>query len=85
LDNTKRGAELVNSNVNGRDDIKKNSISEEEKKHRKEAWSFARANIGLEGYVPSEGDEARAQRFINGDISLEEYVEVDSSDLKGKQ
>jgi hypothetical protein len=71
--------------MNDGDDIKKSSISEEEIMHRKEAWIFARANIGLEGYVPSEGDEARAQRFINGDISLEEYVEVDSSDLKGKQ
>lgn len=45
-----------------------------ERRRRSEAVNFARASIGLEGFKPSEEEEARAQRFIDGEIDLDEFV-----------
>lgn len=39
------------------------------------AVNYARASVGLEGFLLSAADEERAQRFINGDIDLEEFVQ----------
>jgi hypothetical protein len=60
--------------VNGRDDFKRKPISEEEKKRREKIINFARANVGLEGFVPSPSAEADALRFINGEIEMDEFV-----------
>lgn len=43
---------------------------------RQKAVSFARANIGLEGFKTSPEDEALAVRYINGEIELSEVIET---------
>lgn len=50
-------------------------ITEAERRKRQEAVNFARANIGLEGFKPSEEAEQRAARFVAGEIDLAEYVD----------
>ena len=52
------------------------AISAAERRRRENAVSFARASVGLEGFKPSEADEARARRFISGEIQLAEFVLV---------
>lgn len=49
-------------------------ITEAERRKRQEAADFARANVGLEGFKPSEDAEQRAARFIAGEIELADYV-----------
>ncbi|WP_239990086.1 antitoxin VbhA family protein [Corticimicrobacter populi] len=39
------------------------------------AVNYACASVGLEGFSLSAADEEHAQRFINGDIDLEEFVQ----------
>ncbi|MGO1602822.1 MULTISPECIES: antitoxin VbhA family protein [unclassified Halomonas] len=51
-------------------------ITDEEKQRRQEAVNYARASVGLEGFKLSEADEAHAQRYINGEIDLAEFVKV---------
>lgn len=53
---------------------KKFPISEEERQRRKEAVVYARASVGLEGFVVTAETEAHAERFINGEIDLAEFV-----------
>lgn len=36
---------------------------------------YARASVGLERFSLSAADVEHAQRFINGDIDLEEFVQ----------
>ena len=50
-------------------------ITEDERRKRQEAVNFARANVGLEGFKPSEEAEQRAARFVAGEIDLAEYVD----------
>jgi len=50
-------------------------ITEAERRKRQEAVNFARANVGLEGFKPSEEAEQRAARFVAGEIDLAEYVD----------
>jgi hypothetical protein len=45
-----------------------------ERLKRELAVSFARASVGLEGFVPSRKTEIDAQRFIEGHITLSEFV-----------
>ncbi|QET69317.1 antitoxin VbhA family protein [Bordetella bronchiseptica] len=51
------------------------TISDTERSRRQSAVSYARASVGLEGFSLSEADEAHAQRFIDGQISLQEFVQ----------
>ncbi|WP_080700624.1 antitoxin VbhA family protein [Bordetella bronchiseptica] len=51
------------------------TISETERCRRQSAVNYVRASVGLEGFLLSEADEAHAQRFINGEISLQEFVQ----------
>jgi hypothetical protein len=50
-------------------------ITDAERRKRQEAVNFARANVGLEGFKPSEEAEKRAARFVAGEIDLAEYVD----------
>jgi len=50
------------------------AMSAAERKRRQEAVNYARASVGLEGFKLSEADEKHAQRFINGEIELAEFV-----------
>ena len=49
-------------------------ISPEERERREEAFKYARASVGLEGFKLSEAAEQHALRYINGEISIEELV-----------
>jgi hypothetical protein len=49
-------------------------ITEDERRKRQEAVSYARASVGLEGFKPSEAEEQRAARFVAGEIDLAEFV-----------
>ena len=50
-------------------------LSPNERRKREEAVRFANASVGLEGFKVSPEAEARAQRFINGDIDLAEFLQ----------
>ncbi len=52
------------------------AISDEERRRRREAVSYATASVRLEGFVVSEEEERHAERFINGEIDLAEFVKV---------
>jgi hypothetical protein len=45
-----------------------------EHRRREDAVNFARASVGLEGFMPSKEAEVHARRFINGEIRLDEFV-----------
>lgn len=45
-----------------------------QKLKRKEAYDFARASMFLSGFKPSPCAELHAQRFIDGEIDLVEYL-----------
>jgi len=51
-------------------------ISDDERHRRERAVNFARASIGLEGFIPSNAEEAHARRFINGEIELADFIQV---------
>ncbi|NMU88747.1 antitoxin VbhA family protein [Achromobacter ruhlandii] len=51
------------------------TISETERCRRQSAVNYARVSVGLEGFSLSEADEAHAQHFIDGQISLQEFVQ----------
>ena len=52
------------------------SISDEERHRRRESVNFARGSVRLEGIVLSAAAEALAERFINGEITLEEHTRL---------
>lgn len=49
-------------------------ISIEERRARERAVAYARTSVALEGFRPSAADEERDLRFINGELSVAEYV-----------
>ncbi len=57
-------------------ELKNKPISQEEKKRREDAVNYARASVGLEGFVFSELDEADAKRFVDGDIDMDAYISL---------
>ena len=54
-------------------------ISPAERVRRENAVRFSWASLGLEGVKPSAEEGEHARRFINGDIDLDEYVQVRSA------
>ena len=50
------------------------TITEDERARRREAVNFARGSVRFEGIVLSDEAEALAERFINGEITLEEHT-----------
>lgn len=52
------------------------AMSASERRRRENAVNFARSSVSLEGFQPSEADEARARRFISGEIELAEFVQL---------
>lgn len=65
------------------DEPKKFPISDEERQRRKEAADYARASVGLSGFVLSAEAEAHAERFINGEIDLAEFVRPGAEHMRG--
>jgi len=49
------------------------TISPEERARRLDAVNFARANVGLEGFVPDAAYEAIALRYVNGELDREGF------------
>ena len=49
-------------------------ISEAEQNERKKAVAFANASIGLSGFEASEEMKHLGQRYITGEIDLNEFV-----------
>lgn len=56
-------------------------ISPAERRRHEEAVNFARASIGLEGLKPSETVEVATCKFINGEISLANFLRSTHSTL----
>lgn len=56
------------------DTLKTQKSFDDEQRRRQMACDYARASIGLEGFKPSPEDEARAARFVAGEIDLAEFV-----------
>lgn len=52
----------------------KKTISAAERRLREDAVNSARASMGLEGFKSSPEAEAHAQRFVRGEIDLDEYL-----------
>lgn len=52
------------------------TITEEERARRRQAFEFARGSVRFEGIVLSPEAEALAQRFIDGEITLEEHTRL---------
>ncbi|MCW9710142.1 antitoxin VbhA family protein [Avibacterium sp. 21-586] len=50
-------------------------ISETEKAKRREAVEYAKASVGLEGIILSDSLLKIADKFINGDLTIEEFGE----------
>ena len=62
-----------------RDQVASNSppvISAEEQRRREAAFQFASGSIGLEGFAMSPAVQARAKRFIAGEIDLAEFLQA---------
>jgi len=59
------------------------TISNTERCRSRSAVNYARASVGLKGFVLSEADEPNAQRFVDGQITLREFVQprTDASTL----
>jgi len=55
------------------------TISGAERGRRIAAVNYARASVGQEGFLLSAADEEHAQRFINGEIELADYVQPRSA------
>lgn len=56
------------------------SIDPRERRRREDAFNYARASIGLEGFKISEALEQHARRFINGEIDMAEFLKGTSDD-----
>ncbi|MDR2905038.1 MAG: antitoxin VbhA family protein [Helicobacteraceae bacterium] len=52
----------------------KKPISDEERAKRLAAVEHANASMNLEGYKLSAEEEDRQRRFINGELTLEEFI-----------
>lgn len=52
------------------------TITPEERARRQAQIDGARANVGLEGFVPDAATEERARQYVAGEITLAEFVDV---------
>lgn len=57
-------------------DARVTTITEEERARRREAFEFGRGSVRFEGIVLNAEAEALAERFINGEITLEEHTRL---------
>lgn len=51
------------------------TISVAERERRQKAVDFAHASVGLEGFKLSDEAKKHAQRFVNGEIDLKEFIQ----------
>ena len=57
--------------------------SAQELQRRRAAVEFALANVGLSGFTISEAERDRMRRFVDGAMSLDEFVKGSPDDAKG--
>jgi hypothetical protein len=57
--------------------LSKAPIYAKARSNRESAVNFARSSIGLEGLTPTIAEQERARNFINGEISLADFVAAD--------
>lgn len=50
------------------------AVDDAQVRRRREAAKFARANVGLEGFRISAEEEQWTERFIRGDITMDEFI-----------
>lgn len=50
------------------------TITPEERTRRQAAVNTARASVGLEGFKLSREEEVRAQQYVDGKMTLQEFV-----------
>lgn len=55
--------------------IARPALSTAERRKREDAVRFANASVGLEGFRVTPEAEARAQRFVSGEIDLAEFLQ----------
>ena len=51
-------------------------ITPEERRKREEAVRFGQACVGLEGFKQTPASIALAQRFIDGEIDMDEFIAI---------
>ena len=56
-------------------------ISNAEKRRRQVAVDYARASISLEGFTLGTDQEGRARAFVDGELTLAEFVSVSDSQI----
>lgn len=54
--------------------VERACITPQERREREEAVKFAHANVGLEGFTQSPETIALTQRYIDGEIELDELL-----------
>lgn len=59
---------------------KRPSITPEERRRREEAVRFGHACVGLEGFKQTPAALALAQRFIDGEIDMDEFIARSTGD-----
>lgn len=58
-------------------------ISDEERRARQQAVEYAEASVALEGLEQTEASKVHAQRFIDGEIDLDQYLNASYDDIHG--
>lgn len=60
----------------GVDQLKEQQVSESEQSKRKETVDFANASVNLSGFEVTEGMKRLGERYISGEIELDEFVAI---------
>lgn len=60
----------------GIDQLKEHQISESEQSKRKETVDFANSSVKLSGFEVTEGMKRLGERYISGEIDLDEFVSI---------
>ncbi len=58
-------------------------ISDEERRARQQAVEYAQVSVALEGLEQTEAAKAHAQRFVDGEIDLDQYLSASYDDIHG--
>jgi hypothetical protein len=66
--------------INPSDLSEQRTISEQERARRKRYTDYAIASVSLEGFQLSETDLKFVDRYINGEMDLDEFVAIDEND-----